>query len=100
MSNLPPDFDPTEEQEIYEIFGSLRREVYDVIQNLASQILSTIDKRQADDERLGQPELTSMLESSLVNIFNVVTKLGQDDPDPRAESTRDDTNTDPEDPNE
>jgi len=84
MSKLPPDFDPAEEQEIYDIFGSLRREVYDAIHNLANQILSTIDKRQADDKRLEQPELTNILESSLVNIFNVMSKLGseaQDDQD-------------------
>ncbi len=77
MSPLPHDFDPKEEQEVYDIFGALRREVYDAIKDLATQIFARIQLEQEADERTVQPDLLQVIEQSLLNLFQVIVDIFQ-----------------------
>ncbi len=77
MSPRPHDFNPEEEQEIYEIFSTLRREVYDAIKDLATQIFARIDLQQGEDERAAQPDLIKVIEHSLIHLLQVIMELFQ-----------------------
>lgn len=79
MSPLPHDFEPDVEQEIYDIFGALRREVYAAIQDLARQIFSRIELEQSEDERTAQPDMLQVIEQSLLQLLQVIVKIFQPD---------------------
>lgn len=84
MSPLPHDFEPDVEQEIYDIFGALRREVYAAIKDLARQIFSRIELEQAEDERTAQPDMLQVIEQSLFQLLQVIVKIFQPDGSPTA----------------
>lgn len=86
MSDLPPDFDPDEEQEIYELFSVLRQEVYEALQELTTMVLTGIDQRQAEEARMESPEATSILGSGLINLVNTLTRLVSDGEDEGAQA--------------
>lgn len=77
MSPRPHDFNPEEEQEIYDIFSALRQEVYDAIKDLATQIFARIDVQQGEDERAQQPDVLKIIEHSLIHLLQVIIQLFQ-----------------------
>lgn len=85
MSPRPHDFNPEEEQEVYDLFSTLRREVYDAIKDLATRIFARIDLQQGEDERVEQPDVLKIIEQSLINLLQVIIQLfqgGSDDAPP------------------
>lgn len=75
MSPRPHDFDPEEEQDLHELFGVLRREIHEVIQGLATQILHRITVEEDEQGRMAQPELLKIIEDGVLDLMRLVMQL-------------------------
>lgn len=72
--SAPDDLDP-EELEFYELFGSLREQLFEMFGDLAGSILTRIEQREDEDVRLAQPDPTQVLESEATNLLQVLMRL-------------------------
>ncbi len=72
--SAPDDLDP-EELEFYELFGSLREQIFEMFGDLAGSILTRIEQREDEDVRLAQPDPTQVLESEATNLLQVLMRL-------------------------
>lgn len=82
--SAPHDLEP-EERELYELFGSLREQVFEIFGDLAVSILTRIEQREDEDVRLAQPDPAQVLESETTNLLQILLRLlglGRRDDDP------------------
>lgn len=101
---LPHDFDPDEELELYELFSTLRRSVFVMIQGLADRILSRVEREEQEQERMEAPDAASLLENSLLSaagaLVSLIRPANQARPDERAQPEDDSTPDGPGDPSD
>lgn len=79
MNSPPPDIEP-EEQAFYELFGELRRELQDLVVELAEVVFTRIELYGDADERTQNPDITDVVSSALSQFVNLLTSWRGDDP--------------------
>lgn len=70
----PSDLEP-EEFDFYELFGSLRVQMVDIISDLVASVSVGIKHRQDEDERLHAPDPTEILSQNGASLLDVVMRL-------------------------
>ena len=72
MNSPPPDIEP-DELAFYELFGELRRELQDLVVELAEVVFTRIELYGDADERTQNPDLTEVVSSALSQFVNLLT---------------------------
>lgn len=78
MNSPPPDIEP-EELAFYELFGELRRELQDLVVELAEVVFTRIELYDDADERTQNPDITDVVSSALSQFVNLLTSWRADD---------------------
>lgn len=83
MGSPPRDLEP-DEQDFYELFGELRRELGSLAVELAGSVLTRIELF-SEDERSQNPEPVELISSALSQFVNLITSWRKDKPSETAD---------------
>ena len=72
--SAPEDLEP-EELEVYELFGTLREQVFELLGDLASSILVRSEQREEENERLGSVDAQEVVSQETTNLLNTILRL-------------------------